>query len=106
MHRFYLAPEASLGESLTLSGSDAHHALHVMRVSKGDQIVLLDGQGGERLCEVKATGKNTLSLQVVEKRSIASLPYRLTLVQALPKGKLFESIIQKATELGVYRIVP
>ena len=106
MHRFFLAPEASLGDRLTLSGSEAHHAVHVMRVCQGEQILLLDGEGGERLCEVISIAKSTLSLQVVEKRTIAPLPYRLTLVQAVPKGKLFESIIQKATELGVYRIVP
>jgi 16S rRNA (uracil1498-N3)-methyltransferase len=106
MHRFFLPPETSSGASLMLSGSEGHHALHVMRVRKAEQIILLDGAGGERLCEVISTGKSTLNLQVLEKRTVAALPYQLTLVQALPKGKLFESIIQKATELGVSRIVP
>src|SRR5207302_2124948 len=34
------------------------------------------------------------------------LPCQITLIQALPKGKIIESIIQKATELGAFRIVP
>jgi len=33
-------------------------------------------------------------------------PGQITLLQALPKGKLFESIVQKTTELGVARVVP
>jgi 16S rRNA (uracil1498-N3)-methyltransferase len=47
-----------------------------------------------------------VELEVLQKNSIPPLPYQLTLVQAIPKGKLIESIIQKATELGATRIVP
>jgi 16S rRNA (uracil1498-N3)-methyltransferase len=47
-----------------------------------------------------------LELKVVEHASVPPLPYEITLAQAIPKGKLFEDIIEKATELGVHRIVP
>jgi 16S rRNA (uracil1498-N3)-methyltransferase len=43
---------------------------------------------------------------VRERKTTAPLPCRITLLQALPKGKLFEAIVQKATELGAARIVP
>jgi len=43
---------------------------------------------------------------VVEKKFIAPLPYRVTLVQAIPKAKIIEAIIQKATELSVHCVVP
>ena len=43
---------------------------------------------------------------VVQKHFTPPLPYQLTLLQAIPKGKTMETIIQKATELGVSRIVP
>jgi 16S rRNA (uracil1498-N3)-methyltransferase len=45
-------------------------------------------------------------LRIDQARDLPRPPWEITLAQALPKGKLFESIIQKATELGVYRIVP
>jgi 16S rRNA (uracil1498-N3)-methyltransferase len=106
MHRFYLAPEACLGENLTLAGSEAHHAVHVLRLRRGEQLILLDGAGVERVCEVTQTAKSIINLHVLQRRSVPPLPYQLTLVQAIPKGKLFEAIVQKATELGVSRVVP
>jgi 16S rRNA (uracil1498-N3)-methyltransferase len=105
-HRFYLPPEACRDNTLSLTGREAHHALRVLRVQRGEQVVVLDGAGLECRCEVQDCGRNAVALKVVEKRSTVPLPCQLTLLQALPKGKLIESIIQKATELGVHRIVP
>jgi 16S rRNA (uracil1498-N3)-methyltransferase len=42
----------------------------------------------------------------MERRQTAPPPCRITLYQAIPKGKTFDSIIHKATELGVTRIIP
>jgi 16S rRNA (uracil1498-N3)-methyltransferase len=106
MHRFYLPPEESRGKALTLTGREAHHALHVLRARKGERVVVLDGAGRELLCEIEAIGPEELKLSVAQENKIAPLPYQLTLLQAIPKGKIMESIIQKAVELGVRRIVP
>jgi 16S rRNA (uracil1498-N3)-methyltransferase len=106
MHRFYLAPEYCQDEVLSLTGREAHHAQHVLRLRRGEQVQVLDGEGQVLECEVAELKRGGLELRVVERRSVAALPYRVTLAQALPKGKLFESIVQKATELGAYRIVP
>lgn len=106
MHRFYLPPEACGGAILTLRDQEARHALQVLRLQRGEQVTVLDGQGGHRLCEVRHTVRDRVELGVLEHRSIPPLPYRLTLLQAIPKGKTFDTIIQKATELGAWRIVP
>ncbi len=106
MHRFYLPPNECRDSILLLTGREAHHALRVVRVHRGERILVLDGLGAEFLCEVQDHHRDTVKLALVEKRSVSPLPYRITLLQAVPKGKLIESIIQKATELGVYRIVP
>jgi 16S rRNA (uracil1498-N3)-methyltransferase len=106
MHRFFVAPEQCRSRPLVLSGREAHHALRVVRVRRGDQISILDGAGLELLCEVAATTRDTVRLSVLERRSAPPSPYRITLIQAVPKGRLLESIIQKATELGVSRLVP
>jgi len=55
---------------------------------------------------VDGSDRDKVRLQVIQKRFIPPLPWQITLLQAIPKGKLFESIVQKATELGVWRIVP
>ena len=106
MHRFYLPPEQCQGSLLTLDGREAHHGLHVLRLRRGEQIVVLDGVGQEFFCEVRELTRHEIQLTPLSKKFIEPLPYQITLVQAIPKGKIFESIIQKATELGVARIIP
>jgi 16S rRNA (uracil1498-N3)-methyltransferase len=106
MHRFYLPPETCKGDELFLTGSEAHHALHVVRVRRGQSITVLDGVGHEFVCDVQQFDRDKIRLCVRETKTAAPLPCRITLLQALPKGKLFEGIVQKATELGATRIVP
>jgi 16S rRNA (uracil1498-N3)-methyltransferase len=106
MHRFYLPPEQCQGPTLKLEDREAHHGLHVLRLRRGERVAVLDGAGHELLCETRETGRDAIQLEVVQKNFIAPLPYQVTLLQAIPKGKAFETIIQKATELGVHRIVP
>ena len=106
MHRFYLPPAESRGEILTLAGREAHHALHVLRIQDRECIVVLDGAGHELRCEVRGHQRESVSLQVLERKVIPPLPFSITLLQAIPKGKIIESIIQKATELGGSCVVP
>lgn len=106
MHRFYLPPDRIKEDELFLTGSEAHHALHVVRVRRGQSVTLLDGVGHELLCDVQQSDRDKLRLCVRERKTATPPPCRITLLQAVPKGKLFESIIHKATELGVARVVP
>ena len=106
MHRFYLPPEQGNDLSLRLEAREAHHGLQVLRLRPSEKVVVLDGAGHEYLCEVGQAERRTIHLTVRHKNTVPRLPYEITLVQGLPKGKLFESIVQKATELGVARIVP
>jgi 16S rRNA (uracil1498-N3)-methyltransferase len=106
MHRFYLPPEQCKNESLLLTGPEAHHARHVIRVRHGERVAVVDGAGHEFLCEVQEYDGHEVKLVVVEERFQPALPGRVTLLQAVPKGRIMEAIIQKATELGASRIVP
>jgi 16S rRNA (uracil1498-N3)-methyltransferase len=106
MHRFYLPPELCRADVLGLTGREAHHAVHVLRVRANERVTVLDGAGAELLCEVIHQKREVLELRVLERKVAAPLPCAITLLQAVPKGKIIESIIQKATELGVARIVP
>jgi len=104
--RFHLPPQLCAGPTLFLSGREAHHAIHVLRLRRGDRVTVLDGAGAQILCDIEGWDRDKVSLTVTQRLEVPPLPYRLTLVQALPKGKLIESIIQKATELGAFCIVP
>jgi 16S rRNA (uracil1498-N3)-methyltransferase len=106
MHRFYLPPENCRTGTLRLDGREAHHALHVLRLKRGDGVTILDGAGNEFLCAVENAAKDALTLVVQEKKFIAAPPCPITLLVAIPKGKIIEDIIQKAVELGAQRIVP
>jgi 16S rRNA (uracil1498-N3)-methyltransferase len=106
MHRFYLSPEQTKTDALTLRGREAHHALHVLRIRDGERAVVLDGAGQQLHCDVTAHHRDSISFAVRERISVPPPSCAITLLQAIPKGKIIESIIQKATELGVARVVP
>jgi len=106
MHRFYLPPEQCADVTLRLTDREAHHAAQVLRLQVGDRVAVLDGAGHEFHCEATQVARREVLLRVVEENFHPPLPARLTLVQAIPKGKTFDVIVQKATELGAHRVVP
>lgn len=106
MHRFFLPPELARDPVIFLTDREAHHAVHVLRLRHGEKVAVLDGAGQQIETEVCATDRNQVGLKVLSRSPGPALPCQVTLLQAIPKGKLIESIVQKATELGVSRIVP
>ena len=106
MHRFYLPPERCAGTTLQLDEREAHHALHVLRVKRGEPVTVLDGNGREFLCEMAEASREAMTLRVKQINSVPPASCQITLLQAVPKGKIIESIIQKAVELGTHRVVP
>jgi 16S rRNA (uracil1498-N3)-methyltransferase len=106
MHRFFLPPGQCHPPLLALTGGEAHHARDVLRLDRGAEVTVLDGAGRQFLCEVRDLDRQRVTLAVLSALSAPAPPARITLVQAIPKGKLLESIIQKATELGVARVIP
>ena len=106
MHRFYLPPGSTRGDSLRLDGREAHHALRVLRLQRGELVAVLDGAGNEFLCAVENSSRDAVTLSVSLKNFTPPPPCAITLLQAVPKGKIIESIIPKAVELGARRIVP
>jgi 16S rRNA (uracil1498-N3)-methyltransferase len=106
MHRFFIPPEQCQAPQLLLTGREAHHAVHVLRLAVGEAVVVLDGAGSELRCQVEEARRDRVSLRVQERRQIPPWPCQITLLQAIPKGRILEDIIHKATELGVRRLVP
>jgi 16S rRNA (uracil1498-N3)-methyltransferase len=106
MHRFYLPPEHCAGAALRLDGREAHHALRVLRVKYGEMVAVLDGIGNEFLCTVDHCSREAVTLSVSLKNFTAAAPCPVTLLVAVPKGKIIEDIIQKSVELGASRVVP
>ena len=68
--------------------------------------MVFDGVGHEATAEIFEVGKNSTSLKRLQHTRTPELPCRITLGQAIPKGKHMDTIVQKATELGASAIVP
>jgi len=106
MHRFFLPPKNCRESLLRLEGREAHHALQVLRIQRGERVTVLDGAGHTFACVVESATKNTFILAVKETQLAPAPPCPITLLVAIPKGKLIEGIIQKAVELGAQHIIP
>ncbi len=103
----YFVETPITGDQATLIGPEAHHLLHVMRAQPGTEVAIFDGSGEEFLAVVDRSSRSEVQLRIVERRTIdRELPFSLTLAVALPKGDRQKWLVEKATELGVTRIVP
>ncbi len=106
MHRFYLPPAEWTADALTLREAEAHHARNVLRLQPGDKAVVFDGRGHEATGEIVSLGQRAVELRKLHENTTAPLRCRITLGQAIPKGKNMDLIVQKAVEIGAAEIVP
>jgi 16S rRNA (uracil1498-N3)-methyltransferase len=91
---------------LVLDESEAHHCIDVLRLGVGSRVVVFNGRGSEITAEILALEKGRVHLKELISARAEPLRCAVTLAQAIPKGKSMDLIIQKATELGVAKIVP
>lgn len=86
---------------------DVRHINKVLRLKPGDNIILFDNVGNEYKSVILNIGKQVVETRIVSKWNVnRESPVNITLMQALTKGDKMDLIVQKATELGVQRIVP
>lgn len=104
MHRFYLPPDAWPAAALT--GSDAHHARSVLRLQPADRAVVFDGAGREATVALTALDSGGVRFRILQETATPPLRCRITLAQAIPKGKNMDLIVQKAVEIGAAEIFP
>ena len=102
MHRL-LADSASLDSESPSLPRDAERHLKVLRVKPGENVELFDGVGRTRLYSVSTTGSLAASAPVVSHPRRA---WSVTLFACVTKGSRWDWTVEKATELGVSRIVP
>ena len=104
--RFFAEPERCQDSHIDLDEYESQHLAQVLRTRVGEAVTVLNGHGGIFECEVEKIAKRSVKLAIRSKTQVAPLPYSLGLVQAIPKGKVMEWIVQKATELGAKQILP
>lgn len=104
MPRFFIDNPSD--DFITVTGSDAHHIGYSLRMKKGEELTFCHS-GTDYHCTIESISENEVLCKVITAEPSRSEPtVRLTLYQAYPKQDKLELIIQKATELGVTRVVP
>lgn len=105
MNRFFaenIGPEAAV-----VAGEDFRHLSSVLRLRKGDHVMLSDGRGNECEGEIDRLEPGRALVKTGPWRLCAGEPgHELTLFQCLPKTGKMETILQKCTELGMHALVP
>ena len=104
--RFYIPPNEWNPDALVLSGAEAHHARNVLRLQPGAKAVLFNGRGREITAELTELTGRKVPLRKLHETATPPLRCRITLGQAIPKGKNMDLIVQKAVEIGAAEIVP
>lgn len=108
--RFFAPPSAFdfTKRTITLTADEARHLREVLRLKPGDEVSVFDGAGREFRARVAQARREFAELDLDEEIQPArpESPLQITLAVALLKGEKFDLVVQKATELGVYKFVP
>ena len=105
--RIFLPGPLTAGRELQLPDAAAQHLLAVLRLRVGAPLVVFDGRGGEHPAQLLEAGRGGARIAVGEHRAVErESPLAVTLLQGLARGERMDLVVQKATELGVTRIVP
>jgi len=105
--RVFIDGALTPGAIVELARDTASHLAKVLRARSGDEIILFNGDGREFTGAIEAVRGSRVSASIGAARSIdRESSLALTLLQCVPRGDRMDFIVQKATELGVGRIVP
>jgi 16S rRNA (uracil1498-N3)-methyltransferase len=107
MARFYI-PQPQIEKGLLkVEGSEVRHIRRVLRLKVGDRLVLFDGSAKEYEGVIVEESPSSVVIKVEDILSpLRESPLEITLAQSLLKGEKMEYLIQKATELGIRKIIP
>lgn len=105
--RSFVALPLAPGAEIALPEDVAGHLVRVLRLQPGDACVLFNGDGHDYDARLVAAGKREARAEILAARPVANeSPLRITLLQGIARGEKMDWILQKATELGVARVLP
>lgn len=105
--RFHSPAPLSEGAEVALDAVAAQHAVAVLRLGVGAELVLFDGAGGEHPATLTRVSKHAVMARLGARRAVArEAPWPLMLGQGLARGERMDLVVQKATELGATAIAP
>jgi 16S rRNA (uracil1498-N3)-methyltransferase len=108
MRRFFVEQiQKNSDNSCVISGSEARHILKVLRMTKGDEFILMDRDGDRYETVIESIDGSTVLVKLLKPMPCpALLDLEITLCQALLKSGPMDYLIEKTSELGVTHIKP
>ena len=107
MPRRFFVPNLGASGPVRLSGEESRHLARVLRGEVGDIVFVFDGRGNEAMARIDSIGKDDVELSVLERYVADSASAgQVQLAVAVPKGDRFAWLVEKATEVGVDRLIP
>lgn len=107
LHRFFV--KKNIGEKTEIEISEeriVHQVQNVFRLKVNDKVIFFDGKGKDFECEIKSIDKKEIVFGVRNSTKVFVPEKKVTLFMSLIKKENFELVCEKATELGVAKIVP
>lgn len=106
MPAFWLESPAQVGSVVPLPKDEAKHALKVLRMTVGEELCALDGQGGRFAAVLESISGDSAEVRIMRQLPSNESDVKVTLYQGLPKADKLDFIVQKLTELGAHCVVP
>ena len=105
MHRFY-CPD--IADTLTLGEEDSKHCVKVLRMSEGDTIEVVDGNGTLYTCRITMAHPKRCAIEVLDQQTqTPHWGHRIVLAIAPTKNlDRIEWLVEKCVEMGIDRIIP
>ena len=104
--RFFVENEKIKDDQIIIDGQEHIHLSRVLRARVGEMVLVSSVDGIEFQCEIAEIKKDKTVVNIISKRQMPEPQTKITLFQAIIKGERMEWAVEKATELGVYQIVP
>jgi len=105
--RVFVGFDKIMNNTALIEGSDVNYLKNVLRLKEGDKVSIMDSKSKEYSSKITSMKKDRITVKfVAEKYPKSESKVKLTIAQGIPKNPKMDLIVQKATELGVLRIIP
>ncbi|MBR2883318.1 MAG: 16S rRNA (uracil(1498)-N(3))-methyltransferase [Clostridia bacterium] len=107
MANFYIEKEQLSENTALITGEEAQHISRVLRMKKGDEVTLCDGEGNFYEARLTDFNEKSVEAEILSVRRAETEPrVKLCVFQGVPKNPKLETIVQKLTEIGATAVVP
>jgi 16S rRNA (uracil1498-N3)-methyltransferase len=107
LRRFFAAPEQFQDNEVTLSPSETHHLIKVLRLQLGERVEISDGCGRIFAAEISLIEPAAARLRIIsELTATFESTLQITLGLALARSETFDLIVRQVTEMGIFRLIP